>query len=179
MANRDWSIRFLFVTITCHYTVSGSHEALLECLARAQLWGVQSNRWAQSALHPSRDPPTQACIQTLAFYRPHTAHTDVHTKDSCPYLPTFKPGLITSQSSVTQWASDNKRSRVGDHNFTELLKRPSFVRTNKPRCTMMAFSATSFSSLKSSCFTPFTICKIGVSRMWESFSSKYNSDHLF
>lgn len=82
--------------------------------------GDRSNRWAQTALRPPRAPPTRKCIQTLSLYRPHTPRSDVHTKDSCPYLPTFKPGLITSQSSVTQWALDNKRSGPGDHNFTEL-----------------------------------------------------------
>lgn len=67
----------------------------------------------------------------------HTHHIDVLTKDSCPYLPTFKTGLITSQSSVTQWALDNKRRGVGDHNFTELHKKGPFVRTNKPSYSMM------------------------------------------
>lgn len=135
------------VTITCHYFYfrahDGPHDALLVCPELAQLWGVQSNRWAQTALRPLRVPPTHACIQTLSLYRPHTAHTDGYTKDSCPYLPTFKPGLITSQSSVTQWALDNKSRGVGDHNFTELHKKGSFIRTNKPSYTMMVSSPAS------------------------------------
>lgn len=76
-------------------------------------------------------------VYKLSPFTVHTHHIDVHTKDSCPYLPTFKTGLITSQSSVTQWALDNKRRGVGDHNFTELHQKGSFVRTNKPSNTMM------------------------------------------
>jgi len=84
--------------------------------------GVQSNRWDQTALRPLRVPPTHKCIQTLTLYRTHTHHIDVHTKDSCPYLPTFKTELITSQSSVTQWALVNKRRGVG------IITSQSFIR---------------------------------------------------